>query len=509
MIKNIVYSEELPRWTSGRYKWKESIGHKIGGMYEGNYFEIEIIDYIPKQQRLCITYEDKIYEIATSQFLKCHMGKILGRITSEFKIEIGRVFKDDKRDLVIIDRKTKRKNRIDNKNRKSIENIKYYKYKCNKCGFECGEHYKNQEYKEELWITESSLLNGIGCSCCRNSPQIVVQGINDIPTTAPWMIKYFQGGYNEAKMYSFWSERKIRPTCPDCGRVSSKYIMVGHIYTYKSISCSCGDKIKFPEKFMFSILEQFNLNFKTQFNPKWCTYVSFNNINKIKTGRYDFLLEDVFVDGKQIIIETDGGWHNKDNIMSGIKKEESEYIDFTKDKLALENGYEVIRIDCRKSELEWIKNSIINSKLNGMFDLSIIDWLKCEEFALSNRVKEACELWKNGINNTKEISDIMKLSRGTIINYLKKGSNIKWCDYNSREELMKSCGKNGKSRGKQVEIFKDGISLGVFSSCHELDRESEELFGVRLNYKNISAVCLGKQKTYLGFKFRYSFFNKC
>src|SRR5574344_202584 len=46
---------------------------------------------------------------------------------------------------------------------------------------------------------------------------------------------------------------------------------------------------------------------------------------------------------------------------------------------------------CRKSELEYIKNNIFESKLNEIFDLSKIKWDECEEFALSNRVKEACD----------------------------------------------------------------------------------------------------------------------
>ena len=38
----------------------------------------------------------------------------------------------------------------------------------------------------------------------------------------------------------------------------------------------------------------------------------------------------------------------------------------------------------------------------------------------------------------------------------------------------------------------------------ELERQSEELFGIKLDYRNISGVCLGKQKTYKGFMFRHA-----
>lgn len=69
-------------------------------------------------------------------------------------------------------------------------------------------------------------------------------------------------------------------------------------------------------------------------------------------------------------------------------------------------------------------------------------------------------------------------------------------------------GKNGKSTGKPVEIFKDEKSLGVFPSCCELERQSEELFGVKLLQGNISAVCRGEWNQYYGFTFRYTNIKK-
>lgn len=38
--------------------------------------------------------------------------------------------------------------------------------------------------------------------------------VNDIPTTSPWMIPYFQGGEEEAKKYKNQSHQKITPICP-------------------------------------------------------------------------------------------------------------------------------------------------------------------------------------------------------------------------------------------------------------------------------------------------------
>ena len=68
--------------------------------------------------------------------------------------------------------------------------------------------------------------------------------------------------------------------------------------------------------------------------------------------------------------------------------------------------------------------------------------------------------------------------------------------------MMKSAKKLNKN-GKQIEIFKDDNSLGVFESASELERQSEKLFGVKLYQGNISAVCLKKTSQYKGFIFRY------
>ena len=125
-----------------------------------------------------------------------------------------------------------------------------------------------------------------------------MEGINDIPTTTPWMIPYFQGGYEEAKKYTSNSHQKIRPICPDCGRVKDKEMTLNTIYRNESIGCICSDNISYCEKFIFNVLSQLNLDFKTQLTKttfKW-----------IGHKRYDFYFK---VDNEEIIIETHGKQH--------------------------------------------------------------------------------------------------------------------------------------------------------------------------------------------------------
>ncbi|MDP4146623.1 MAG: hypothetical protein Q8936_19465 [Bacillota bacterium] len=415
--------------------------------------------------------------------------------TSEFRIEIGTNFKDDKRDITIID-----KRKIKDKNGRKY---KYYKYKCNKCGFDGGKHWniKDKKYKNELWALESNFKKGHGCSCCGGN-DIVVEDINSIITTAPWMIPIIN---NEefCKTHTHSSHDKIYPTCSYCGRVKDKSMPINIIYKNKTINCICTDYISYPNKFMTEFLKQLHIEFEAEYNPKWCKY-KFKD--KIKTGRYDFYFK---LNNKQYIIEMDGSFHNQYNNRNNQTAEESKFIDDEKDRLALEYNIEVIRIDCDYGNIndrfEYIKNNILqNDKLNKLFNFTNINWDKVEKFALSNLVKVACDYKRNNPEmTTTQIGEFMGgYNSSTVCNWLKQGNGI-WCEYNPKEESRKSAFKQGKSNGKNVEIFKDNISLGVFASTQDLARKSEKIFGIKLSQTCISEVCLEKAKQHKGYTFKY------
>lgn len=439
---NKVFLDELPRrGKTNQINWEKSVGKKINFIYDNIKGELKIVNYDSKNSYLYLKYlDEENFRINIGNLKKCKIAKLLNKRNGEFKIEIGTRYKDNKRDITIIDRTYKIRN-----SKSGTIKEKYYKYRCNKCGYECGEHYKNGKYEKEHWVQESNLLlHGISCSCCCTPSQIVVPGINDIPTTAPWMIKYFQGGYDEAKKYTYSSGQKIFPICPDCKRIKDKPITISNIYKRKSIGCKeCGDGISYPEKLMFNILEQFKIKFETEKYFKWCKFI-INNKNKI--GRYDFYFE---LNNKKYIIEMDGNFHNTDNPMNGQTKEESKIIDDIKDKLADEYNIKVIRIDCQESKLKYIKNKILESKLNNIFNLGKINWSKVEEFALSNLVKKACEIKKDNPDITaKNIGEIIKLNKITVIRYLKKGNKLKWCNYDPKIEIE----KNNKNTDKYIKI---------------------------------------------------------
>ena len=288
---------------------------------------------------------------------------------------------------------------------------------------------------------------------------------NSISETEPRLIKYF-GNVEDSKKYTKYSHVKISMKCPDCGFIK---IMPIQRLTEKGFGCiNCGDGKSHPEKLMHSLLTQLNIVFKSEYSPNW-----------IKPKRYDFYFE---VKTGKYIVEMDGWFHFQDNNRSGQTAKATKEIDSYKDKLALEHNIEVIRIDCKKVNLEYIKNNILNSNLNKLFDLSEIDWFKCEEFACSSFVKIACELWNSGLNSSQLVSRNLGMHVATIIKYLKQGTKLGWCNYSPQKQKE----LNTKSQSISVICINTGE---VFNSIKEASIKTN------INKSSISACCHKKIKS--------------
>ena len=273
---------------------------------------------------------------------------------ANWKYEMGQRIIDSKRDLTIIDRKIV-------KNKKGY-NRKYYRYKCNKCGFDCGEYYdsKDGEYKNEKWIIEDGLYSGkSGCACCCGNSNIVVKGINDIATTNPELVKYFID-INDAYKYTYGSDKYVKLKCNICG--FEKESKINDIHRNKFSCDRCSDGISYGEKIMFNLLYLFDVDFISQyskFNSKWC-----------QNYRYDFYFE---LNNEEFIIEVNGLQHYEENKNFKKTLKNQQENDKNKYELAINNGIEpqnYIVIDCRYSELEFIKNNILHSRLNEICDLN-------------------------------------------------------------------------------------------------------------------------------------------
>ena len=484
-IHKKIYLDEF-RKENGVIDWNRTLHEFIEFEYA------DIIDklYVNKieGQYMYLNYKDTIdFKILKGHLREVKLKTLIYPYLDIYKYKIGDRIITKKQDIIIIDRKIVKKS-------KQIK--KYYRYRCNKCGFECGEHYRNGVYNDYIWIREDR-LEDIYCNACSKFSKISVEGINDIPTTAPWMIKYFKGGYEEAKKYSKFSCVKIKPICPIC-KNQYREMTIDHLYESHGNICCNKSLRSYPERIIKSLLNNLNMLFIEE-------YVFGNNSSK----RYDFYFK---LNNEKYIIEIHGRQHYDGCFekLGGKTLEEEQQNDLNKYNLAIQNGIKpenYIVIDCRKSELDFIKQNILHSKLNEVFDLNNVDWSKIEYEAVKMNLilKEVCDYWNDNEDVfPKEIAKIFNISSRTILEYLKQGNKIGLCNYDVDKEFKRQLSINNKNKKcKKVEIFKDGESLGIFDSTPILIEYFYNNYGIKFNGSKISNVCLGRRKTHKKHTFKY------
>lgn len=329
---------------------------------------------------------------------------------------------------------------------------KAYYVKCTKCGYEYDTPKREGNLKK------------YGCIVCTGKK--VVPGINDIATTAPWMVKYFENP-EDATKYTYSSNKKINMICPYCGK-DKKKLTPNTLYR-KGFGCAyCGDGISYPEKFIRNLLDELNIDYIFQLSKKdfnWC-----------ENYRYDF-----YIPSKNIIIETHGRQHYEDAFSSNFI--EQERIDLIKRESALNNGIkQYIQLDCRESNKQWIIDSIINSNLDEIleFNYKDIDWNKIEYNSLNSILLESCILWEqNELLTTYDIGKMLHINGDTIHKYLIKGSEIGICNYSS--ELGKY--RRGLKSAKNIsmvcskKIFYDNKIYDSISSFANSINKSPSVVG--------------------------------
>ncbi|EPB8173065.1 hypothetical protein ACRTAL_002240 [Clostridium perfringens] len=390
---NLLRGKKCPKCFGNIKKttedFRKEIYDKYGNEYEilGEYKGANIKILVRHNCKECNYHEWNIIPINLLKIQSCPIcAKNIKKTTEEFKKEVYNKYGDEYEVL----------GEYKNANTKIL-----VRHNCSKCN---GYKWKVLPY---------GLLKGKGCPVCSN--RTIVLGINTIWDTDRWMVDL---GVSEedVKMYTHSSGKKIVVTCHECGR--KRKTRIANIYRYESISCSCGDGKSYPEKFVMNVLEQLNVYFETEYSPKW-----------IDNKRYDF-----YIKNSSCIIETHGLQHYIGSFekMGGLTLEEEQANDKIKREIALQNDIKhYIELDCRESNLEWIKNSILNSELAELFNLSNIDWTSCAKFANKNIVKEVCNYWNNRKEN-EGVSDLakeFKVARTSIRSYLKKGTKLGWCNY--------------------------------------------------------------------------------
>lgn len=263
---------------------------------------------------------------------------------------------------------------------------------------------------------------GNGCPYCAN--QKVLKGYNDIATTHPHLIEYFND-IEDAYTRTYSSSKKVELKCPNCGHTKAMQIKE---LTHQGFSCDlCSDGISYPEKLMASILTKLNIEFIKQMS-----YDSGEH-------RYDFYLPQY-----NTILETHGGQH-----YTGWNKKEEDLLqqqgnDRYKRELAISNGIlneNYHEVDCRYSTLEWCKPNV-EKALTSYVDTSSLtdkDWKEADIQAQKSLKVEVCKYWKenkevNSELTTQQVAEVFGVSRSTVIKYLKWGNTNGLCVYDGQEE---------------------------------------------------------------------------
>lgn len=427
------------------YDWSNSIGTIIEIVDDDTKesVKVPIVKYEKTGARpIYVKYMGNEIPISTNHIEILKGDKIFGKYNGDFRFKIGDVINN----IEIIDRK-------------NIDNCKKYQYRCLECG-------------EIGWIDETYLklkANDFKHRCT-------------IPITAPWMIPYFSGGYEEAKKYTHSSAKRIYPICPNCKNQSKKSVMIKSLYQMKSFQCICNDNISYGEKFFISFLEQLNIDFIHQYSLK--------GLRKI----YDF-----YIPSLNAIVEIHGEQHYIDVPFFEVTHQKEQENDELKMQYALSHGIsKYIVIDARKSNKEWLKEHILSSELSELFDCASIDWDACHRFTLKNRIFEVCEyIMKHSTQALREhdLECYMKkfhIKRFTLNHYIKMGNeNFEWCDI-----------KIKKKHDKTIEIIKDEKVIGTGHTYVEVAKYIKERDNIILLETEIRHVCIGDYKQYKGYKFR-------
>ena len=247
----------------------------------------------------------------------------------------------------------------------------------------------------------------IVCPKCDKRYTIAIPNVNDIYTTNPEIV-YLLADKEDAHRYKANSKKKIVLVCPVCGK---EHEMTINKVVSRGYSCPyCGKKSgSYGERFLMNMFYQLEQVVENEFTPKW-----------IKPKRFDFMFEK---DDKKYIIELDGGWHFSDNRLSGKTYEEQKKTDAEKQKRAEDMGFIVIRLDynyVNNNRNDYLINSIKNSYLSVLFDLSKIDFSECIYNAVHcSAVKDVADIWINGVRSSQQIADKLGISVGTVKSYLK------------------------------------------------------------------------------------------
>lgn len=338
-------------------------------------------------------------------------------------------------------------------------------------------------YLGHIWsVTPAHLLHdGCGCPYCYGNA--IWRGFNDLWTVRSDVAKLLKN-HNDGYKFGEHSNQKAEFICLKCNCVIIKSI---DEVSRQGLSCSmCADGVSYPNKFARALLKQLSVEeFKCEYSPRWAHPYRYDNYFKYK--------------GQPYILEMDGAFHFEEKAYSKLSLDERIQIDNIKTEMAAKQGIIVIRIDCRISNFDYIKTSILNSELNQLFDLCSVDWDLCDKISCNSLVKTACDLYMSGIYSTTTIGKMLCVSSKAVLEYLKRGVRIGWCNYTTEDAVRRRIKNIQKPI---VAINSNDKIVHMFDSVKICTDELSRLYNTSMRYECVLRAC-GNDRLYKGFRFKY------
>lgn len=283
--------------------------------------------------------------------------------------------------------------------------------------------------------TISNRTKGKNCPYCSN--QRILIGFNDMWTTNPELASLLANPEDGYK-YTQGSNLNVDWEC-FCGNIIKN--KKPSTVLKRGLCCkNCSDGKSYSEKLMYSLLNQLKVNFFNDTSFAW-----------LSNKRYDF-----YIPSLNVIIETHGEQHYSKSFytcIGGRTVEEEQYNDQYKYEMSIANGIKpenYIVIDCRKSDFNFIKENILNSRLADVFDLSSVDWALVLRESTKSILISICKAWEEGLS-VKEISTKYMIGRITVSRYLQIGTEIGICNHTNKEALSR--GQIARKNNKIKESF--------------------------------------------------------
>lgn len=452
---------QFPHNQQGKIAWNDCVGLTVEFCYNDKLHKIKILERVNKDY-FKIMLDDIVVEKAhTSKITKLMFDNLLYEPNYFYKV--GDIINEKLEiiEQIRIPRKTPQ-------GRGSVKN-KGYLCRCLKDGY-------------EFVIEETDLKNGHGCPVCVN--HIIVRGVNDIGTTDPELVSLFLDE-EVAYCYSRCSSKRVYVKCPYCGR--TKKMIISELTKIGYVTCEvCSDSISYPNKFAHELFRQLSeqyIEYRSEYSPVW--------IGKL---RYDNYVE--LLNGDRIIVEMDGAYHYTKNYDYLTKN------DLYKDKMAQKHGISMIRVNCNYLKVgqryNMVKTNLIKA-LNDIFDLSEVDWDKCNEMAISNKLIEVLDYYQNNPRlGLPEIARDCKISMPTLYEYLYTGEELGLCTYVRADP-------NRTRNSKPIAMYDLNMSLiGIYKSGKQI----AELFS-ELNFSHRQIrQCATDNKPYKNYIFRFATYEE-